>query len=154
MSPVWNVHVTVSRAGDGFALSVDGRLHQVDFARIDAHTLSLIVDTSFSAGPQSVYETTIVSDADGRQLGFWGGDQAAHDRADRALARVQGMLGYDAVVTAVIQGGRTPVDESTIYRLLHRHGWRKLVPRPRHPKAHAEKQATFKKPSQQASRRQ
>ncbi|MDQ6661721.1 MAG: winged helix-turn-helix domain-containing protein [Chloroflexota bacterium] len=46
------------------------------------------------------------------------------------------------------------VDHSTIYRLLHRHGWRKLVPRPRHPKANAETQATFKNPSQQASRRQ
>jgi len=44
------------------------------------------------------------------------------------------------------------VDESTIYRLLHRHGWRKLVPRPRHPKANADKQATFKKTSRQASR--
>ena len=48
--------------------------------------------------------------ADGRQLGFWGGDQVAHDRADRALARVQGMLGYDAVATAVVQGGRTPAE--------------------------------------------
>jgi len=47
----------------------------------------------------------------GRQLGFWGGDQVAHDRADRALARVQGMLGYDAVVTAVLQGGRTPLEQ-------------------------------------------
>ncbi|HZI97286.1 MAG TPA: DNA polymerase Y family protein [Actinomycetales bacterium] len=46
--------------------------------------------------------------ATGRQLGFWGGDQAAADRADRALARVQGMLGFDAVLTAVPQGGRTP----------------------------------------------
>jgi protein ImuB len=44
----------------------------------------------------------------GRQLGFWGGDLAAADRADRAFARVQGMLGYDAVVTGVAQGGRTP----------------------------------------------
>lgn len=49
--------------------------------------------------------------ADGRQLGFWGGDQAARDRADRALARVQGMLGYEAVVTAVVQGGRTPAEQ-------------------------------------------
>jgi transposase len=46
------------------------------------------------------------------------------------------------------------VDESTIYRFLHRHRWRKLVPRPHHPKANAQEQATFKKPSQQASRRQ
>ena len=49
--------------------------------------------------------------ADGRQLGFWGGDQVAHQRADRALARVQGMLGYDAVTTAVVQGGRTPAEQ-------------------------------------------
>jgi protein ImuB len=46
--------------------------------------------------------------ATGRQLGFWGGDPAAADRAGRVLARVQGMLGHPAVVTAVSQGGRTP----------------------------------------------
>jgi protein ImuB len=46
----------------------------------------------------------------GRQLGFWGGDLAAADRADRAFARVQGMLGFDAVTTAVAQGGRTPAE--------------------------------------------
>lgn len=48
--------------------------------------------------------------ADGRQLGFWGSDAAAGDRADRALARLQGLLGHDAVVTAVPCGGRTPVE--------------------------------------------
>ena len=37
------------------------------------------------------------------------------------------------------------VDESTIYRLLTRHGWRKLVPRPVHPKASKEEQEQFKK---------
>jgi protein ImuB len=49
--------------------------------------------------------------ADGRQLGFWGGDQIAHQRADRALARIQGMLGFDAVTTAVVQGGRTAAEQ-------------------------------------------
>ncbi len=34
---------------------------------------------------------------------------------------------------------------TSIYRLLDRHGWRKLVPRPRHPKANPEAQAAFKK---------
>jgi protein ImuB len=52
-----------------------------------------------------------VAPAHGRQLGFWGGDQAARDRADRALARVQGMLGYETVATAVVQGGRTPTEQ-------------------------------------------
>ena len=44
--------VTVNRTGDGFAVSVDGRLRQVDAARIDAHTLSLIVDSRSSAGSE------------------------------------------------------------------------------------------------------
>ena len=34
---------------------------------------------------------------------------------------------------------------STTYRLLHRHGWRKIQPRPRHPKADQEAQTVFKK---------
>jgi protein ImuB len=50
--------------------------------------------------------------ATGRQLGFWGGDAAARDRADRVLARLQGMLGHDAVVTAVPCGGRTPAERT------------------------------------------
>jgi transposase len=38
------------------------------------------------------------------------------------------------------------VDESPIYRLLARHGWRKLMPRPRHPQADPQGQEHFKKP--------
>ncbi|HEX3621032.1 MAG TPA: DNA polymerase Y family protein [Acidimicrobiales bacterium] len=48
---------------------------------------------------------------DGRQLGFWGGDRGAAERVARALARVQGMLGPDAVVTAVPDGGRSPAEQ-------------------------------------------
>jgi len=48
---------------------------------------------------------------DGRQLGFWGGDRAAAERVARALARVQGMLGPDAVVVAVPAGGRSPAEQ-------------------------------------------
>jgi len=60
-------HVAVRRTGDGFAVNVDGRLHQVDFARIDAHTVSLIVDSRPAPfGPGSVYEATIAPGTDGR----------------------------------------------------------------------------------------
>jgi transposase len=38
-----------------------------------------------------------------------------------------------------------PVHLNTIYRLLARHGWRKLVPRPIHPKANPQEQADFQK---------
>ena len=37
------------------------------------------------------------------------------------------------------------VAESTVYRMLDRHGWRKITPRPRHPKADLAAQAAFKK---------
>src|SRR4051812_37125266 len=36
--------VTVQKTGDAFAVTVDGRRWHVDAARIDAHTLSLLVD--------------------------------------------------------------------------------------------------------------
>lgn len=36
------------------------------------------------------------------------------------------------------------VAKSTIYRLLNRHQWRKIKPRPRHPKSDPEEQAVFK----------
>jgi len=37
------------------------------------------------------------------------------------------------------------VAESTVYRMLARHGWRKIAPRPSHPKADQAAQAAFKK---------
>ena len=39
------------------------------------------------------------------------------------------------------------VPNSTIYRLLKRHGWRKVAPRPRHPKANVTARGAFKKAS-------
>ena len=39
------------------------------------------------------------------------------------------------------------VPPSTVYRMLARHDWRKIVPRPSHPKADIEAQETFKKTS-------
>ena len=39
------------------------------------------------------------------------------------------------------------VAKSTVYDLLHRHGWRKITPRPRHPKSDPDAAASFKKTS-------
>ena len=49
----------------------------------------------------------------GLQLGLWGDAGVERDRAHRAMTRVQGLLGPEAVVTAVASGGRDPVDEIT-----------------------------------------
>ena len=37
------------------------------------------------------------------------------------------------------------IHKSTVYRILYRHGWRKLVPRPNHPKRNQEDADAFKK---------
>jgi protein ImuB len=47
----------------------------------------------------------------GRQLGFWGEASDADRRAEQGLARVQGLLGHQAVATAVPHGGRSPVEQ-------------------------------------------
>jgi transposase len=39
------------------------------------------------------------------------------------------------------------VHHSTVYRMLHRNGWREIVPRPAHPEAQEETQEAFKKTS-------
>ncbi len=44
------------------------------------------------------------------QRGLWGETGEADERAGRALVRVQGLLGPDAVVTGVPVGGRGPAD--------------------------------------------
>jgi protein ImuB len=49
--------------------------------------------------------------ARGRQLGFWGGETEASRRAARTLARVQGLLGPEAVRKVSLQGGRGPADQ-------------------------------------------
>jgi transposase len=48
--------------------------------------------------------------------------------------------------------GRT-VPKSTVYRMLARHGWRKVAPRPRHPQGDPATQEAFKKNSRRSSRR-
>jgi protein ImuB len=45
---------------------------------------------------------------DGRQLGFWGGARAADERAARGVARLQGILGPEAVAVPERRGGRGP----------------------------------------------
>ena len=71
-------------------------------------------------GPESVRPTggvahlRLVPDevvpAVGRQLGFWGGESAADERAARALTRVQVLLGPSSVLVPELRGGRGPAE--------------------------------------------
>jgi protein ImuB len=49
--------------------------------------------------------------AAGRQLGFWGGTTGADERAVRAVARVAGLLGLEAVSVPEWRGGRSPAEQ-------------------------------------------
>lgn len=48
---------------------------------------------------------------DGLQLGFWGGSSEAGERAVRALARVQALVGSDGVLVPEPRGGRSPGEQ-------------------------------------------
>ena len=57
-----------------------------------------------------------------------------------------GILEVSRVKAAYEQALGRKVPKSTVYRMLApRHGWRKVVPRPRHPKSDAATQTDFKK---------
>jgi protein ImuB len=47
----------------------------------------------------------------GLQPGLWGESGKGRERAHRAFARVQGLLGPDSVLAAVPRGGRSPADQ-------------------------------------------
>jgi biotin carboxyl carrier protein len=50
-------HVSVHRAGGRLTTSIDGRPRRVDAARIDAHTLSLVIDEGAAS-----YDVSVASD--------------------------------------------------------------------------------------------
>jgi protein ImuB len=49
--------------------------------------------------------------AQGRQLGFWGGETEVDERAARVAARLQGQLGPEAVRVPEVRGGRHPDEQ-------------------------------------------
>ena len=63
--------VAVERAGDGFALELDGRPWRVDASRVDAHTLSLILDNEADRKDtvkRAGFEVTVVPGPSAGQL--------------------------------------------------------------------------------------
>jgi transposase len=72
---------------------------------------------------------------------FWEESRAGHVSTARAIkAALEGEVGHS-------------VAKSTVYRLMRRHQWRQVVPRPHHPQGTVERQEAFKKTSPRRSRR-
>jgi len=65
---------------------------------------------------------------------------AFEDIADRAAVLV-----VNEIKAALEKQLGHAIHKTTVYRLLWRHGWRKVVPRPKHPKQNKEAAEAFKK---------
>jgi len=68
-------------------------------------------------------------------------------------AGIGGILDVGKVHRALEKKVGGKVARFTTYRMLHRHGWRKIAPRPRHPKADPVAQEAFKKTGALSSRK-
>jgi hypothetical protein len=86
----------------------------------------------------------------------WGGRRRQNMTREKEAAMLEpfldeakrgGTLIVNPIKTAYEQAVGHQVPDSTIYRLLGRHGWRKLAPDKRHPKTDPLAQETFKKDS-------
>jgi len=69
-----------------------------------------------------------------------------------AEAKTGGLLVVSPLRAALAQKLGQPVKASVVYRLLARHGWRKVAPDTRHPKSDPEAQAEWKKNSRKCWR--
>ncbi len=85
--------------------------------------LGMAVRTSGKTGDQAdddrgIRRLTLVPDevvpADGRQLGLWGGRAERADDVTRVVARIQALMGAEAVLVPEWRGGRGPADQITL----------------------------------------
>jgi transposase len=95
-----------------------------------------------------------VSHQDDRRRNTWGGrrhyrmtveEEQEFLRPWEAKATEGGVLSVPPVHAALVERLGRPMPMSTTYRLLARHGWRKVQPDTRHPKSKPVVQEEFKK---------
>ena len=67
-------------------------------------------------------------------------------------ARKGQMVTASAMAAELAKRAGKPASAMTLYRILARHGWRKVVPRPRHPDADPDRQEAFKETSRSSWR--
>lgn len=89
----------------------------------------------------------------GRRGGVLSTEEEAEFVAHFEDAAREGQLVTAAEMLAELERrcGESP-NSSTLYRILARHGWRKVIPRPRHPQADPERQEAFKETSRHSWR--
>jgi transposase len=94
-------------------------------------------------------------------LAGWGGrrrevltpaEEAEFAARFEQAARQGQMVTAQAMLAELAKHCGRPVSAMTLYRILARHGWRKVVPRPRHPEAGPDRQEAFKETSRSSWR--
>lgn len=68
-------------------------------------------------------------------------------------AKDGGILEVSRIHSAYEKALKRKVKKSVVYLLLHRHNWRKIAPRPTHPKTDKDAQEAFKKTGLQSSKK-
>ncbi len=95
--------------------------------------------------------------------GTWGGRRRQLLSCDEEMeflkpwvtkAEIGGVLVVPPIRAALEEKIGKQIPASTVYRLLARHGWRKVAPDTCHPKKDADTQETFKKTSQKRWKKQ
>ncbi|APB01438.1 DNA polymerase Y family protein [Nocardia seriolae] len=109
--------LTPDSTADRIRWQLDGWLTRRALARGRANR-----NADWDSGPDAAVtllrlEPVEVVSAGALQLGLWGGVGEDEERARRALIRVQGLLGGDAVRMGVLSGGRGPDERITMVTL-------------------------------------
>lgn len=113
------------------------------------------VGRATAARLQARFRRTVPSAARASR-GGWGGRRNAlltHEEEQAFLApwlaqaKAGGVLVVSPLRAALAQQLGQPIKASVVYRLLARHGWRKIAPDTRHPKSDPAAQADWKKNS-------
>ena len=97
----------------------EGGLSATDIAdRVRWQFDSRLADSGSLRSSDGIVRLALIGDevtsARGRQLGFWGGEAEADERAVRVAARLSGRLGPEAVRVPDRRGGRHPDEQFTL----------------------------------------
>lgn len=123
--------------------------HEVaDMLQVSRQAVWLWIGQFNKQGPQALERTG----RGGRRWGYlsWAEEQTLLASLYEKAAKGE-VLTAPALLPYIRQATGRDVSLDYVYKLLHRHGWRKLGPRPRHVKADPAQQEQFKKNSPQSS---
>jgi len=115
-----------------------------DMTGVSVYTVNKWVYSYNHKGEQSVYSKS----RGGNRTSFLSWEEEEELLQDISKRADKGLLVAVKTIKAEIETRiKRTVSKDYPYDLLHRHGWRRVVPRPKHPKQVPEQQAEFKKNS-------